>query len=179
MQIQSASTRPYFQFRIFKCCMNSSNNSMVVRTLLRCFSLKTKMHMVKQKNAPLQSTRVNYCYISIWCWLQYGMVLVARSSLHLNFTNFIMHYLPLTHFEMFYDAPKIFWWMDTDYVFHVFAFEFPTYTIYISFPFSYTISICILSNINRWQSGSGFIGIQNILKKNDILTRNLKLYSSA
>ena len=137
------------------------------------------MHIVKQKNATLQSTRVNYCYISIWCWLQYGMVSVARSSLHLNFTNFYMHYLPLNHFERFYDAPNMFWWIDTDHVFHGFAFEFPTYTIYISFPFSYTISIYILSNINRWQSGSGFIGIQNIFKKNDVLTRNLKLYSWA
>ena len=137
------------------------------------------MHIFKQKNATLQSTRVNYCYISIRCWLQYGMVLVARSSLHLNFTNFIMHYLPLKYFEMFYDAPNIFWWIDTDYVFQVFAFEFPTYTIYIAFAFLYTITIYILSNINRWQSGSGFIGIQNIFKKNDILTRNLKLYSWA
>ena len=108
------------------------------------------MHIVKQKNATLQSTRVNYCYISIWCWLQYGMVSVARSSLHLNFTNFYMHYLPLNHFKTFCDAPNMFWWIDTDHVFHVFAFEFPTYTIYISFPFSYTISIYILSNINRW-----------------------------
>ena len=137
------------------------------------------MHIVKQKSATLQSTRVNYCYISIWCWLQYGMVSVARSSLHLNFTNFYMHYLPLNHFKTFYDAPNMFWWIDTDHVFHVFAFEFPTYTIYISFPFSYTISIYILSNINRWQSGSGFIGIQNIFKKNDILTRKLKMYSGA
>ena len=41
MQIQSASTRPYFQFQICKFCINSSNNSMVVQMLLRCFSCKT------------------------------------------------------------------------------------------------------------------------------------------
>ena len=70
MQIKSALTLTYFQFKICTFCIISSNNSMVGRMLLSCFSFKGY-------NAHNQAEECNTSINQSWLLLHFNLVLIA------------------------------------------------------------------------------------------------------